>query len=184
MRPYEVPGTLGGPVAEPPPQTVGPVPEADYPGPLDTETIAVIPAPHRRTPRRPHGLRSACFSRSERRKMNALYRRFRDDLKPVGAIEEALVAKLAATSLRMECCARAERQYHRWTWPRPSRALGEFDNEAFSEMVCLVSRYDTALTNQFLKLLRELARCQERRAAHAKNADSAETDARPSGIRS
>ena len=166
-----------------------PVPSSDYPGPLDIEVIGARATPHvrGRRPSRRHGLLSASFSRTERRKMNALFRRYCDDLHPVGAVSEALVAKLAATSLRMERCARAERHYHRSTWRRRSHVLGEFDSEAFNRTVRLVSRYDTALTNQFLKLLGALAGCQARRAAasqeapnaQAENADSAKADANP-----
>jgi len=186
---------IGRELSEPPPQHVGPVPSSDYPGPLDIEVIgARATPPRRRRASRRHGLLSASFSRTERRKMNALFRRYCDDLQPVGAVSEALVAKLAATSLRMERCARAERHYHRSTWRRRSHVLGEFDSEAFSRTVRLVSRYDTALTNQFLKLLTALARCQAPRAAasqkaanaqaarasqRSKNADSAKTDANP-----
>jgi hypothetical protein len=120
---------------------------------------------------RKHGILAVCLTPSERRKLAPLVTRFADDLAPVGAVEEALVEKLAVTYLRMHRCARAEAEYHRAAWrPRMPRDEGgflsltsDFRPKHFEKIARLVRRYDTSLTNQFLKLLHELERVQRRR---------------------
>ena len=109
-------------------------------------------------------------------------RGYEDDLiaslRPAGRIEEMLVEKIALTWLRMQRCARAEAEYHIYTWKAPNPILDDyaarhleerrrcgaravpFNMDVFERMVRLIDLYDARLTNQFLKLLHEIERLQ------------------------
>ena len=134
---------------------------------------------------RKHGILSSCLSPMDHRKLKPLLARFGEDLEPVGAVEEALVEKIAVTYLRMQRCAAAESAYHHATWRRraddfPTGPLGttsEFRPVHFEQIARLLSRYDTSLTNQFMKLLHELERLQRIRAGeHMKPPTVAQID--------
>ncbi len=120
---------------------------------------------------RKHGILATSLSRNERKKVGMIVARFAEQLRPAGPIEEALVEKLAVCYLRLQRCARAEQEYHRAAWmPRlPGDdydqicPASDFRPRHFATIARLVQRYDTSLTNQFLKLLHELERQQERR---------------------
>ena len=121
---------------------------------------------------RRHGILSACLTDADRRHARGLLAEFRDDLRPTGPVEDALVEKLVLTHLRLQRCARAEREYHQEAWgPRVSYRLDGtpsvshgFLREPFEKIAQLVNRYDTSLTNQFLRLLHHLERVQRIRA--------------------
>jgi hypothetical protein len=88
-----------------------------------------------------------------------------------------LVEKLAVTYLRLQRCARAEAEYQKATWTQrfgfydqPVYSLNEgstFTPRHFEDIVNLISRYDTSLTNQLLRLLHELERLQRMRRREA-----------------
>jgi hypothetical protein len=117
---------------------------------------------------RKHGIFATCLSPMDHKELEPLFAQFAEDLKPVGAVEGALVEKIAVTYLRMQRCARAESACYDATW-RPitspcfkgQRALSPFH---FETAATLIDRYNASLTNQFLKLLHELERIQRRRA--------------------
>ncbi len=118
---------------------------------------------------RKHGIFATALTDLDRRELGQVHQRFVADLEPRGTVEEALVAKLALCWLRMERCARAEAQYHRWAWePEPDlylrdRRRSHFKPQHFEKIVHLVNRYDVSLTNQFTSLLHELERLRRRR---------------------
>ena len=90
---------------------------------------------------------------------------------PQGAIEEALVEKMALCWLRIQRCARAEAELHADVWlptvkelrnphARERDAVGSgtrraqsgFFSPSVRALVSLVHRYDTSLTNQLMRL--------------------------------
>jgi hypothetical protein len=92
-----------------------------------------------------------------------------------------LVEKLALTYLRMQRCARAEAELHARTWEEfhkcleneswerlqvrretPVRAVA-FRPKTFERMVKTIDLYDSRLTSQFLKLIKEIERQQRQR---------------------
>jgi hypothetical protein len=131
---------------------------------------------------RKHGILASILSGNERRKLNRLAARFAGELNPVGTVEESLVEKIAITSLRLQRCAFAESIYYDATWrPQPGRKIRSiedlFNAYWFEKNATLISRYDTALTNQLTKLLREFAEAQAARLARAGDpAAKAQTD--------
>jgi hypothetical protein len=115
-----------------------------------------------------HGIFVTATSGTELRRLRRYIRRFASELQPVGAIEEALVEKIAVTYLRLQRCALAEFVYYDATWrPQPGRQItgieDVFNGASFEKTATLISRYDTTLTNQLTKLLREFAHVQEAR---------------------
>ncbi len=131
---------------------------------------------------RKHGIFVTVLSGPERRRLNRLIARFAEDLRPVGPTESLLVEKIALASLRLQRCAMAEAVYYEGVWgPQAERRQAGrrqrvitmrdvFNEECFEKTVTLIGRYDTTLTNQFLKLLRELTSLQVAR----KDLDAAE----------
>jgi len=121
---------------------------------------------------RKHGILASILTGHERRKLNRLAARFAGELNPVGTVEESLVEKIAITCLRLQRCAVAESIYYDATWrPQPGRRIRSiedlFNAFWFEKNATLISRYDTALTNQLTKLLREFAEAQAARLARA-----------------
>jgi len=92
-----------------------------------------------------------------------------------------LVEKLALTYLRMQRCARAEAEYHILIWRERTDSTwdygvvgtgldGEpytFRSDKFEALATLFGRYDTALTNQWVRLLHELERLERMRKGEA-----------------
>lgn len=120
---------------------------------------------------RKHGILASCLTQLDHRRLKEFLEQFMDHLEPVGAVEEALVEKIAVTYLRMQRCAMAECEYHHAAWLPlpPGRLMGPLGTVSwlrprpFERIARLINRYDTSLTNQFLKLLHELERRQRAR---------------------
>jgi hypothetical protein len=119
---------------------------------------------------RKHGIFVSALTPLDHEELRGIHDRCRAELRPVGFLEEAVVEKIALTYLRLQRCARAEAEYHVLTWtahPSQERLLlanpeSLFDRGHFETTVTLVQRYDTTLTNQFLKLIHELQALQQR----------------------
>ncbi len=117
---------------------------------------------------RKHGIFVEALTNDDREELSDLHERFAEDLQPTGSVEETLVEKLAVCYLRLQRCARAEAEYHHATWtpvpPKKRRRClnpgSYFKSGPFSRIVKLVQRYDTSITNQFLRVLHELERLQ------------------------
>jgi hypothetical protein len=122
---------------------------------------------------RKHGIFASALTPLDHDELRGIHDRCRAELQPVGFLEEAVVEKIALTYLRLQRCARAEAEYHVLTWTAaawdarvpPAEPASTFDRGHFETTVTLVQRYDTTLTNQFLKLIHELQSLQERRAS-------------------
>ncbi len=119
----------------------------------------------------------------DHKELRPIHEEFRQAAEPVGAFEEALVEKMALCYLRIQRCARAEAQLHRDIWEpslmdlwnrRDGRRSPDrrpvaggpaqfFKPNRFETLVNLIHRYDTSLTNQFVRLMHELERLQRRR---------------------
>ena len=128
---------------------------------------------------RKHGILASALTDYDEKGMQSIHGELADWIKPVGPVEQILVEKLAHTYLRLQRCARAEAEYHIGTWEMKmnndfalrrmaeKRKLGmhisSFDLVQFERSVELFARYDTALTNQFVKLLHEIERLQRMR---------------------
>ena len=108
---------------------------------------------------RKHGIFASLLIGDEPEEHRAMLDELTADLQPVGAVEEMLVDKLAATYLRMQRCAQAEKAKYldRRSYSEESRryALGE-DLQALGQ-------HEQRLTNQFLRVLREIGRRQAER---------------------
>ena len=135
---------------------------------------------------RKHGIFVSVLSGNERRRFNRLVARFAEELRPTGALETVLVEKIALTCLRLQRCARAEAVYYEGVWgPQPGRKVqtmaDAFNEERFEKTVTLIGRYDATLTNQFIKLRRELAAVQEARLAMQAEAAAAAAAEHPVG---
>ncbi len=131
---------------------------------------------------RKHGIFASALTQYDQKDIQNIHAELVASIRPVGPVEEMLVEKLAHTYLRLQRCARAEAEYHIRTWESPSDddfALGRwarkvkhgmhashFHSGRFAEAVKLFPRYDTTLTNQFVKLLHEIERMQPMRLAH------------------
>ncbi len=128
---------------------------------------------------RTHSILASALTLHDHKRLRLTLAQFFEELQPVGAVETALVEKVALTYLRLQRCAAAEAEYHHaCLMPdlrrredeeapilRPN-ALGtysDFKPQHFEKIVTLVSRYDASLTSQFLKLLHELERRQAMR---------------------
>ena len=129
---------------------------------------------------RKHGVFASALTTLDNRELAAIYDEFAETAQPVGAIEEALVEKMALCWLRIQRCARAEAELHADVWLPTVRELrdaeddrdepwrradrsGFFKPHTFERLVSLVHRYDTSLTNQMMRLMHELERVQRRR---------------------
>jgi hypothetical protein len=121
---------------------------------------------------RKHGIFASALTPLDHEELRGVHDRCRAELRPVGFLEEAVVEKIALMYLRLQRCARAEAEYHVLTWTaHPSQEnllladpASLFDRGHFETTVTLVQRYDTTLTNQFLKLIHELQALQDRRS--------------------
>ena len=130
---------------------------------------------------RKHGIFASALTPEDAKGLRGIEDRLVAELKPVGAVEEMLVEKLALTYLRIQRCARAEADYHTRIWREPNIVINEYEWDQikrkrdcgmdvsafrpplFKEMVELIGLYDVRLTNQFLKLLHEIERRQRLR---------------------
>ena len=133
---------------------------------------------------RKHGVFATALTPVDHQELRSIYDEFADTAQPVGALEEALVEKIALCWLRIQRCARAEAELHADVWLPSFRQLGErhrgdidprdrvgqegfFKPHTFERLVSLVHRYDTSLTNQMVRLMHELERVQRRRTGDA-----------------
>ena len=124
---------------------------------------------------RKHGIFASALTPEDADELHTIQDRLGDELRPVGIVEEILVEKLALTYLQLQRCARAEAQYHLDVWgpDAPDPASPEASPQEGRAVLCrranmekminLFMRYDTCLTNRFLKLIRELERTQAAR---------------------
>jgi hypothetical protein len=160
---------------------------------------------------RKHGIFASALTPEDAEELHGIEDRLVASIRPAGVVEEMLVEKLALTYLRMQRCARAEAEFHHLTWAEPIKALQPynwqalqderrrggrgvvFDSNVFGRMVKLIDLYDARLTNQFLKLTREIERQQSLRAgqggpaspqeeAEESNTGAAEEKARPADL--
>ncbi len=143
-------------------------------GPKTPEGKAIV----RLNPRK-HGIFSSALTEHDQEEIAGIHGELVAWFQPVGPVEGILVEKLAHTYLRLQRCARAEAEYHHSTWEMPinnpfamqryvkrrslSMHASYFDPQQFERSVKLFSRYDTTLTNQLVKLLREIERLQRMR---------------------
>jgi hypothetical protein len=119
---------------------------------------------------RKHGIFASALTPMDHEELHGTHDRCRAELQPVGFLEEAIVDKIAAVYLSLQRCALAHAEYHLLTWKQhpcqadwPRRHPDDrFDLNYFETTVVLVQRYDTTLTNQFLKLIHELQALQQR----------------------
>ena len=127
---------------------------------------------------RSHGIFASALTRYDRTQARQIYRELAAWIQPVGPVEGMLVEKLAHTYLRLQRCARAEAEFHITTWEPKLDSLSvrnfverresglhasNFSPRDFTASVNLFARYDTALTNQLIKLLHEIERLQRMR---------------------
>ncbi len=128
---------------------------------------------------RKHGIFASALTQYDQEEIQGIHAELVASVRPVGPVEEMLVEKLAHTYLRLQRCARAEAEHHIRTWERPlddvsalirwaeRHRLGMhaswFDRGQFERGVKLFARYDTTLTNQFVRLLHEIERMQRMR---------------------
>ena len=131
---------------------------------------------------RKHGIFASALTTEDSEDLYGIEDELIAALRPVGRLEEMVVEKIALTYLRMQRCARAEAEYHVRTWAKPNKHLQSrewdsrqeklqfgaravtFREDVFTRMVKLIDLYDSRLTNQFLKLTREIERLQRLRA--------------------
>ncbi|MHC4481575.1 MAG: hypothetical protein ACYS8K_06770 [Planctomycetota bacterium] len=121
---------------------------------------------------RKHGIWVSALSHLDKGDLRKLHEWFAAEMQPEGPVEETLVERIALTYLRMVRCARAEAAYHCAAWRRrsPGRLSAilhiptDLRPRQFEKIALLINRYDSSLSNQFLKLLHELERRQRRRA--------------------
>jgi hypothetical protein len=119
---------------------------------------------------RKHGIFASALTPMDHEELRGIHNRCIAELQPVGFLEEAIVDKIAAVYLSLQRCALAHAEYHLLTWKQhpcqvdwPRRHPDDrFDLNYFETTVVLVQRYDTTLTNQFLKLIHELQALQKR----------------------
>ena len=140
-------------------------------GPKTPEGKAIV-----RLNPRTHGIFASALTEHDKEELTGIHGELVAWFVPVGPVEGILVEKLAHTYLRLQRCARAEAEYHHSTWD-PSgasfssdlfaatvgRSDGSFNEKQFERSVRLFSRYDTTLTNQFVKLFHEIERMQRMR---------------------
>jgi hypothetical protein len=127
---------------------------------------------------RKHGIFAAALTEYDKEELHGVHDEFLTSMQPEGVVEKVLVEKLAHTCLRLQRCAAAEAEHHIAIWEcnlslhdaelRGQRSaagmhVSMFKFTRFEQMAELFGRYDSRLTNQFLKLLHELERVQRRR---------------------
>jgi len=129
-----------------------------------------------------HGAFVMALTEHDSEGLRALLDDLREDLQPVGSVEELLVDKLAITYLRMQRCARAETTHYLRDW---NSAFGQPGKFRYNETLVAIGLYDARLTGQFLRLLHELEHRQERRQNAECRVQSAEcrTDGTECGVR-
>ena len=126
---------------------------------------------------RKHGIFASSFSEQDREELRSVHDELAATLQPLGPLEDMLVEKMAMVYLRWHRCACAEAAYHTMVWgdsPEPDAKQGAvivprkvrrvFDPRLFERVMPLLWRYDTTLTNQFLRSLHEFERLQRMRA--------------------
>lgn len=125
---------------------------------------------------RRHGIFATALTDADGEDLAEVHDRFAEDMQPATAIEETLVEKLAVCYLHMQRCARAEAVHYRATWfPLrkdegffgPGVMIGGMRPWFYEKIATVLSRYDTTLTNQFLRLMHELERVQRARKGEA-----------------
>jgi len=119
---------------------------------------------------RKHGIFASLMTEHDASELWNVAEELAEELAPVGSVEEILVEKLAATCLRIQRCARAE-QEHYSTWCETKLAGIRASCEKKLDAIRL---QDVRLTNQFLRLLREVQRQQEARKNSECRAQNAE----------
>jgi len=127
---------------------------------------------------RKHGIFASALTDYDEEAIQGVHGELAAWIQPVGPVERMLVEKLAHTYLRLQRCARAEAEYHITTWEAKTDEFAlehwvktvklgmhasHFAPGWFERAVKLFARYDTALTNQFVKLLHEIERLQRMR---------------------
>jgi hypothetical protein len=106
---------------------------------------------------RTHGVFSSFFTEQEMEELSELYGGFAEELRPQGHAEEALLERLAITCLGMRRCLRGENAL----FARASAEGGEgWYVRAYERAMDTFGRYDTTLTNRFLRLLHEVEELQ------------------------
>jgi len=128
---------------------------------------------------RKHGIFASALTQHDDDELGTVHDQLCAWYRPAGPVEAMLVEKLAQTYLRLQRCARAEAEYHIRTWERPltdhfrireevrrrnlNMHASNFSVADFTRSVELFARYDTALTNQMIKLIHEIERLQRLR---------------------
>lgn len=127
---------------------------------------------------RKHGIFASTLTEFDDEEVCRIHDELTAWIRPVGPVEEMLVEQVACTYLRLQRSARAEAEFHTETWQRKTgytfdryaQKKGQglhaswFDSNRFERSVALFMRYNTALTNQFMKLLHEIERMQRLRS--------------------
>ena len=133
---------------------------------------------------RKHGIFATALTEYDAADLRALHADLVADLRPEGMVEAMLVEKLAHTYLQLQRCALAESTYYAWTVEdedengKPAARLA-FRESHFTTLVKLIGTYDQRLTNQFLRLRREIEQVQRTRERAPAPAD-AEVEHAPS----
>jgi hypothetical protein len=129
---------------------------------------------------RKHGVFATALTVLDRRELRLIHSDFEASAEPATTLEAAVVEKMALCWLRIQRCAKAEAELHQDVWlatpkqafeqrnglrqqDRRVGAAGFFKPDLFERLVERIHRYDTSLTNQFLRLMHELERLQRRR---------------------
>jgi len=124
---------------------------------------------------RKHGVFDATLTEFDGEELRGVHAELVASVKPDGVVEGMLVEKLAHTYVRLQRCARAQGENHIRTWEqrrdeaslkrqalklRDGIRVSNFRFSEFERAVEIFARYDTMLTNQFIKILHELERMQ------------------------
>ena len=124
---------------------------------------------------RKHGVFASALTKYDKAELAKVYDELSEYIQPVGDVERMLTEMVALTYLRLQRCARAEGEFHvktweeeRWTreedrmlWRRLNGLRASwFRREVFADSVAIFGRYNTSLTNQLVKQIRELDRVQ------------------------
>jgi hypothetical protein len=115
---------------------------------------------------RKHGIFASALTEYDDAERHGIEDQLVAQLGPVGIIEKMLLEKLAVTYLRMQRCARAEAQHHREMWASPGSIIVRGKRE---RKIAAIGLYDLRLTNQFLRLLREIKSLQRERTAQRRH---------------
>ena len=139
-------------------------------GPKSPEGKAVV----RRNARK-HGIFASAVTEYDTKELRGIHDELAAWIRPVGPVEDMLVEQIAHAYLRLQRCARAEAEYHTMAWQpnldpyyvqkyvekrKKGMHASWFDSGTFNRSVALFARYNTTLTNQFIKLLHEIERVQ------------------------